>query len=101
MRKSAEKKICQHAIQWMKKAKEVIDFAHQIEASIVFGDIKPRDITKEVLVGSENNDYRIKRDWTKYESDLKSDFANTLKVNIVSYQIIVLKESYEIGRAHV
>ena len=82
------------AIQWIKKTKEVIDFAHQIQASITSGSIKSQDIIKEVDIGPKGDDYRIKRDWTKYPNDLKNDFANNLKINTISYQCIVLKESY-------
>lgn len=86
--------IFQRAIQWIKKTKEIIDFAHQIEASIIYGLIKPQNIIKEVYVGPENDDYMVRRDWANDKSSLKADFSNTLKINIVSYQIIVLKESY-------
>jgi len=94
MQESEKKAIYYQVIDLIKKTKEVIDFVHQIEASIVYDFIKSHNITKEVLIVSENGDYHIERDWTKYENDLKSDFAKTLKINTVSYQIIVLKESY-------
>lgn len=94
MQESEEKSIYYPVIELLKKTKEVIDFAHQMEVSLRDGSIEPEDIIKMVYVGPENDDYLIERDWTKFENDLKSDFSNILKVNIVGYQIIVLKQSY-------
>lgn len=94
MQELEKKLIYQQVIGAIKKTKEVIDFAHQIEAAILYGFIKPQDIPKTVLIGPENDVYCAERDWTKYEDDFKNDFANVLKIGTVSHHIIVLKESY-------
>lgn len=81
------------AIEKIKKTKEIIQFAYQLSYSIESASIKPENIISELLITGKE-DLHIQRDWSKYPHSLKNDFANTTKINIISFQIIVCKEIY-------
>lgn len=83
-----------NSIEKLKKTKEVIEFAYQLSYSIESGLIKSENIQSELIVATGKEEWVINRDWRKFEDALTNDFAIIIRINIVSFQIIVAKESY-------
>ncbi len=83
-----------NTVDKLKKTKEVINFAYQLSFSLENNLIKPDNIEKEIIYTVGKERYVIKRDWGLDTDALRNDFAKITRINIISFQIIVCKESY-------
>lgn len=88
--------IIQHTIEKIKKTKEVIDVAIILKTSMEDGYINAENIKSEgVFQYKEFSEYRTRKiNWQKNEKPLKDDFSKIAMISMISYAIILCKESY-------